>query len=140
MHNHRSKGVTLIELMVVVVIVAILASIAYPSYRRYAVRATRNEGKVALLQITQRLEKCYTVAHSYIDCTDGDAANGEVELVDTEHYAISAVEDTITDTEYQLQAVAQGGQAGDDARCGTLLVDQAGVRSVEGGGDVQECW
>jgi type IV pilus assembly protein PilE len=135
MHKHRSKGVTLIELMVVVVIVAILASIAYPSYRRYAVRTTRNEAKVALLQITQRLEKCYTVTHSYFDCID----EGTVAVDDTDHYDISTAVDA-TDTTYQLEAVAQGAQAGDDARCGTLRVNQAGQRTVEGGGTVLECW
>ena len=140
MQSRRSKGITLIELMVVVVIVAILAAIGYPSYRRYAVRATRNEAKVALLQATQALEKCYTRAHSYEVCTDGDAANGEVEMADTQHYALALVEDETTDTTYQLEAVAQGGQATDDERCMTLRVNQAGGREVVGGGTEQECW
>jgi type IV pilus assembly protein PilE len=135
MQKRHSRGITLIELMVVVIIIAILASIAYPSYRRYAVRTTRNEGKVALLQTTQRLERCFTVTHSYFDCID----EGTVALINTDHYAISSAV-AATDTTYQLQAVAQGAQAEDDARCATLLVDQAGRRTVEGGGDEGECW
>jgi type IV pilus assembly protein PilE len=140
MHSRRSKGITLIELMVVIVIVALLAAIGYPSYRRYAVRATRSEAKVALLQVTQALEKCYTRTHSYDLCTDGNEANGEAAVPNTQHYALTVVEDETSDTTYQIQAVAQGGQASDDARCGTLLVNQAGQREVSGGGTEQECW
>jgi type IV pilus assembly protein PilE len=137
MQKRRSTGLTLIELLVVVIIIGILASIAYPSYRRYAVRATRNEAKTALLQLTQALEKCYTRTHSYAECIDEDL----VVVVDTQHYDLAVADDPeISDTTYRLQAVATGGQAGDDERCGTLLVDQAGRRAVEGGGDERECW
>jgi type IV pilus assembly protein PilE len=141
MQKRRSTGLTLIELLVVVIIIGILASIAYPSYRRYAVRATRNEAKVALLQATQALEKCYTRMHSYADCIAAGADDGGVDVVDTESYDLAVADDPeISDTTYSLQAVATGGQASDDVRCGTLRVDQAGRRTVEGGGDERECW
>jgi type IV pilus assembly protein PilE len=132
--KRRTKGITLIELMVVVVIVALLAAIAYPSYRRYAVRTNRTEAKVGLLQLTQALEKCYTRIHDYDACTD------EVDLgaLDSERYAFSA--DAVDATTYTLQAVPQGGQADDDAQCGTLTIDQEGQREQTGPGTTRECW
>jgi type IV pilus assembly protein PilE len=47
----KSKGITLIELLVTVAIVAILAAIAVPVYTNYMQRARRAEAKTALEQL-----------------------------------------------------------------------------------------
>src|SRR5262245_32374466 len=63
-----STGVTLVELMAVVLIIGILAAIGYPSYPQYAIRGNRTEGKTALLQTSQVMEKCYTRQFNYLNC------------------------------------------------------------------------
>lgn len=53
----RSRGFTLIELMVAVVIVGILASIAYPAYTSHTQRARRADAIAALTAVMQAQER-----------------------------------------------------------------------------------
>ena len=59
------SGFTLIELMVVVVVVAVLSSLAYPSYQEFVAKAKRTEGKAALLDAAQALERHFTNYNTY---------------------------------------------------------------------------
>ena len=134
MNRQASKGMTLIELMVVVVIVAILASIAYPSYRQYTIRANRTEAKTEMLQLSQVLEKCFTRNNTY----DGCPALTELPIV-TQHYTITAA---VEDDEFTLMAAPRGGQA-DDTKCGSLALDSRGVRlenASEAVDPANKCW
>lgn len=61
----NSKGFTLIELMIVVAIVGILAALAWPSYQDSVRRSNRTEAKTELMDLAQRLQKCYTTYGRY---------------------------------------------------------------------------
>ena len=50
---HRSRGFTLIELMVTVVIVGILAAIAYPAYGSYLVKGNRSAAQAHMMELAQ---------------------------------------------------------------------------------------
>lgn len=63
----RSKGFTLIETIIVVAIVGVLAAIAWPSYQDSIKRSNRTEAKTELMDIAQRLQKCYTTYGRYND-------------------------------------------------------------------------
>ena len=52
--KRKTKGFTLMELMIVVAIVGILAAIAYPSYMSYLVRATRAETKAFMMAVANK--------------------------------------------------------------------------------------
>lgn len=128
------RGVTLIELMVVVVIVGILASIAYPSYREYVDRTRRTDGTNALLNVAQRLERCFTQfnAYNHASCAvtlPMDSPEG--------FYEISFSEGGPSAGAYLLNATPQGAQEND--RCGTFSLTHTGQRSVSGDASAR-CW
>ena len=61
----KSKGFTLIELMITVAIVAILAAVALPSYRNYFIRAARVQAQTELLELASMQEKIYLNSNAY---------------------------------------------------------------------------
>jgi prepilin-type N-terminal cleavage/methylation domain-containing protein len=62
----RSKGFTLVELMIVVAIVAILTTIAYPNYRDYVIRGQLVEATTALASLRANMERYYQDNRTYI--------------------------------------------------------------------------
>jgi len=62
----RSKGFTLIELMIVVAIVAILTTIAYPNYRDYVIRGQLVDATTGLAAVRANMERYFQDNRSYI--------------------------------------------------------------------------
>lgn len=135
------RGFTLIELMIVVTIVGILVGIALPSYFDSVRKGRRGQAKSDLVELAQRAERFRTINHTYAGFfTPLPAADKKSprQGADT-HYLISEVADGTQNT-FTFQAVPQGGQTS-DTRCGTLTINQAGVKTESGtAGDVSECW
>lgn len=138
----RQGGFTLIELMIVVVVVAILAAVAYPSYTEYVVRSNRAEGRAALLDAAQGLERVFTNSNTYpadlgaagVRAFSGDrgAARAAYTL------AIAAGDTGSLASSYTLTATQANGPA--DPRCGNLTLDQLGRRGSTGTLPAAECW
>ncbi|WJW75095.1 type IV pilin protein [Thiohalobacter sp. IOR34] len=138
-----ANGFTLIEVMIVVVIIAILATIAYPAYQDSMRKARRADAKAALLEDAQWLERNYTESNRY-DQKPGGGAVSKTDLPfqtaprdsATVFYQISFQAGPAAQS-YTLQAVPQGDQANDG--CGTLTLNQAGVRG-QTSGSTSDCW
>ena len=134
----RMRGMTLIELMIVVVIVGILAAIAYPSYERQVQQTRRADGKAALLEAAQQLERCFTRFNSYThgDCAiDTDIADGGRPSPD-EWYVITNTNRGAST--FTLVATPQNAQTA-DTRCTTLVLTHTGARSATGS-TPDQCW
>ena len=133
--QRKSKGFTLIELIIVVGIVAILAAIAYPSYQNYVMRTRRTNGAACLLEAAQFMERYYTTRLTYVG---GDPAL-PCENSMTLHYTIPAP--VTTATTYTMTLVPQGLQASKDTSCGTLGINQTGTKTRTGTSTyVSDCW
>ena len=139
-HENWQAGFSLIELMVVVAILGILASIALPSYLESIRKTRRGDAKAVLMENAQFLERSFTKYNSYLV----DDANPELPAPKSpkdgsaQYYGIS-LSGTNTASAYTLQAVPEGAMAGD--ACGTMTLNQAGVKGVSGGSkSVDQCW
>lgn len=135
----RSRGFTLLELMIVVAIILILAAIALPIYSQYGYRARRPDGQNLLLSIANAEERYYATNNKYGLVTDvgysTDPAPSEkdyytatVEVTGTSSSAFTAIATPVTG----------GDQAKDD--CGALSITDTGVKTSTGTTTNGTCW
>jgi type IV pilus assembly protein PilE len=143
----RTRGFTLIEVMITVAIVGILAAIAYPSYRDSLIKSRRADAKAVLLEAAQWMERFYTENARYDQDRAGDAVALPAALSaapkegSTKYYAITLVDADLARTTFTLQAApnSNGGQDADP--CGTLTLTNTGARGVLGeGASADRCW
>ena len=135
------SGFTLIELMIGVVVVAILSSLAYPSYQEFVAKAKRTEGKAALLDAAQALERHFTNYNTYpsslstagVRTYSGDSAAKAAYTI-----AIAAGASGSLASSFTLTATPANGHV--DAKCGNLSLNQLGVKGESGTLTAAECW
>ena len=134
----RMSGFTLIELLIVMVIASILMMVAVPSYQQAIIKSRRADARIALNDVAQRLERCYTQFGAY-DSADCGIADGDEVASKEGFYLVTVTVEEVDDLmTYSLSAEPQGAQA-DDTDCGDLGVNAVGVRSASGD-NTAHCW
>jgi type IV pilus assembly protein PilE len=127
-----TRGLTLIELLIVVAVLAILATIAVPTYDRYQRGARRADAKVALTTIAHAQERAFSVYQRYVSLAsiqtlaglDAEIAGGKSPKL---KYDVSLA--SLTATRFVAQAVP----VAEDAECGTLQLSSTGEKTVKTG-------
>lgn len=138
----KSRGFTLVELMITVVIVAILSAIAVPAYRSYVQRSKRSEATTMLLRIQASQEKFFMQNNAYSANLAGvpPAGLGMLAVTDGGNYNLALA--AAAGGGYTATATATSTQA-DDSKCQTFTINQNGVRTAADGGgtdNTAECW
>ncbi len=132
----KSPGFTLIEVMLVVALVAILTAIALPNYQEYVRRAGRAEGRAALLQAAQWMERAATATGTYPLTASFPTA---LATLPSGRYTVALV--SVGGASFTLTATPAKGQLGDS--CGNYTLTHTGLRGAAGqtaGAIVAECW
>jgi len=139
----QSQGFTLIELMIALVILGVITAIAYPSYTSHMTNNRRAQGQVALMDISQRMERYYAENHTFVGATlatigsnntAGDGSN-------TSYYNLAL--SNLSATGFTASATATGTQASNDISCGIVAMNQLGQKGRLGNGVFQvdaNCW
>ena len=125
MTTGRTRGFTLIELMIVVAIVAILAAIAYPSYTNYVYRTRRADGKEFLMRVAAAQERYYTRMNKYADMGDLGVGTSSEKGYYEVGIALGNGDQTYTAT-----ATPQSPQDGD--QCKNLILTNTGFKDWSG--------
>jgi prepilin-type N-terminal cleavage/methylation domain-containing protein len=121
----RSRGFTLVELMVTVAIVAILTALAYPSYRNYVLRGQLVDATNGLSALRANMERHFQDNRTY-DTVGGFISPCLVAagLLKAGSFQMSCAA-APTATTFVLQAAGTGSTAGF-----VFKVDQTGAQST----------
>ena len=125
--DSKTRGFSLIELLIVIAIIGILAAVSYPSYTSYVQKTRRSDAHLALLNGVQALERCKSTAFTYENCTLTTATSPEGYYAMTLETTVSTF--TITATPNTIQS--------GDTECPTIAINDLGEKLFTGDGP---CW
>jgi type IV pilus assembly protein PilE len=123
----RTRGFTLIELMITVAIIAVLAAIAWPSYQKQVTRGRRSAAKSTMMDLATR-EQQYLLANRMYADTAALQANGYTLPSDVSPYytwAVDLGDGSDPTPKFTITFTPTGAQTSD----GLLTLDQAGNRT-----------
>jgi type IV pilus assembly protein PilE len=145
----KSKGFSLIEMMIVVVVIAILVAIAIPMYQRQIQESRRTSAKTALLDIASREEKFYST-NNYYTLEMANLGYAAAQITGntlqapgggSDYYTIQFPASASTQAaSYTVQAVPVAGSQQASDVCGTYQITDLGVQTNFGGAQTTGCW
>ncbi|TFZ02136.1 prepilin-type N-terminal cleavage/methylation domain-containing protein [Ramlibacter henchirensis] len=128
MVERRSRGFTLIELMITVAIIAILSAIAYPSYTEHVRKGARRAAQAQMLDIANREQQFLISTRAYVPYATLTASGYALPADLVGRYTPSVTVGAGTVPSYTITFTAIGAQAVD----GDLGYTSDGVKTPAG--------
>lgn len=141
-------GFTLVELMIALAVMAILAALAWPALQEAVQRSRRADGMSALAAVMQAQERWRANNPTY-QATLADLPGAQSAISPDQHYDLTLVDGSVTETGYKARATARSGSPQrSDTRCQTMQVTVDGgtitYASLASGGvtnaEPDPCW
>lgn len=136
--RRAAVGFTLVEVTIVVLIISVLAAIAYPAYQDSVVKSRRAAAKACVMEANQFMERFFTTNNlTYAGAPAawaGCAAGTDV----TNHYTVTPL--ATGPRAFTITATPIGLQLAKDTYCGTLSINNVGVKTKSGSESVDYCW
>ena len=126
--------------MITVAIVGVLASLAYPSYAQYIVRSNRSSAVSFVMNLASKQEQYNLDARQYTNQLSLlGAASIPTEVSNNYNVTVTA-DNTVAPPTYSITATPTGTQLARDTLCGTLSINQTGLKTISGTSAVNKCW
>ncbi|MDX2456689.1 MAG: type IV pilin protein [Gammaproteobacteria bacterium] len=130
----KTRGFTLIELMIVITILAIIVTVGYPSYMEHVKKSRRAEGMGQLLELANRMERSYSDQGTYptsISEVYGATTDGGF-------YTLSIV--NANNVSFTVSAAPTSLGRQDTDKCATFTLTSLGQKSVTDNALNSHCW
>jgi len=137
-----SRGITLLELLIVLVVIGIIGALTLPAYRQHIFRVHRTEAMTELLQVQSAEEAFYLRQARYADnvAATPPAGLGVSATSNSGKYLLSVAIAADGQSYIATATPAPGGGQDADLDCLAFSVDARGRRAVSGARDARYCW
>jgi len=123
----RTRGFTLIEMVIVVAIIGVLAAIAFPSYQNHLRKSNRANAQAFMLDVAQKQQLYLSTARAYASTLSELQATPTVEV--TKFYDLTLTPVAGPPIGFTLTATPKTGTVQDHTTEPPLTIDDKGTKT-----------